>query len=187
TARHDLFSDRVGDLLVRVELHRVDGATLGLGTQVGGVPEHLGDRHLSPHDLRVPPLRHAFDLTPAGIQVADHIAHVLLWGRDLDVGHGLEQLDTGTLGGLLDSHGAGDAEGHLGGVDVVVRAVDEDGPDIDERVSGEDPVLEGVGDAGVDRGNVLLGDASAGDLVDELVTAAGAGRLEVDDHMAVLA
>src|SRR5690606_10528151 len=141
----------------------------------------------SPHDLRVPPLRHAFDLTPAGIQVADHIAHVLLWGRDLDVGHGLEQLDTGTLGGLLDSHGAGDAEGHLGGVDVVVRAVDEDGPDIDERVSGEDPVLEGVGDAGVDRGNVLLGDASAGDLVDELVTAAGAGRLEVDDHMAVLA
>src|SRR5690606_33235451 len=40
--------------------------------------------------------------------------------------------------------------------------------------------LEGLLDAGVDRGDVLLRDAAAGDLVDELVAAAGPGGLEVD-------
>ena len=73
------------------------------------------------------------------------------------------------------------------GVDVVVRAVGEDGPDVDERVAGEHAAVERLLDAGVDRGDVLPGDHAAGDLVDELVAAAGAGGLEADDDVAVLA
>ena len=42
-------------------------------------------------------------------------------------------------------------------------------------------------DALVDRGDELTRDAAAGDLVDELVAAAGTGRLEVDDDVRELA
>ena len=82
---------------------------------------------------------------------------------------------------------AGDLERHLRGVDVVVLAVGEDGPHVDGRVAGEHARVERLLDAGVDRGDVLLRDAAAGDLVDELVAAAGAGGLEVDRDLGVLA
>ena len=93
----------------------------------------------------------------------------------------------GQPAGLLEADGAGDLERHLRAVDVVVGAVDQGGPDVHQRVAGQHPGLHGVLDAGVDRGDVLLGDDAAGDLVDELVAAAGAGRLQVEDHVAVLA
>ena len=60
-------------------------------------------------------------------------------------------------------------------------------PDVDHRVAGQDAGGEGLLDAGVDGGDVLLGDHPAGDLVHELVAAAGPGGLEGDDHVAVLA
>ena len=69
----------------------------------------------------------------------------------------------------------------------MVRAVGEDGADVDERVAREHAALHRLLDAGVDRGDVLAGDDAAGDLVDELVAAAGAGGLERDDDVAVLA
>ena len=69
----------------------------------------------------------------------------------------------------------------------MVRAVGEDGPDVDERVARDDAALHRLLDAGVDRGDVLARDDAAGDLVDELVAAAGPGGLERDDHVAVLA
>ena len=54
-------------------------------------------------------------------------------------------------------------------------------------IAGQHAGLHGVLDAGVDRGDVLLGDDAAGDLVDELVAAAGTGRLQIEDDVAVLA
>src|SRR5690606_33276304 len=59
--------------------------------------------------------------------------------------------------------------------------------DVDERVTGEDALVEGRLDALVDRRDVLARDGAALDLVDELVAAAGAGGLEVDHHVRVLA
>ena len=44
-AGDDRFLHECRRLLVRVELHRVRGATLGARTQVGSVAEHLGQRH----------------------------------------------------------------------------------------------------------------------------------------------
>src|ERR687890_698131 len=41
----DLVGDVLGNLGVRVELHRVRRLTGGLGPQVPNVPEHLGHRH----------------------------------------------------------------------------------------------------------------------------------------------
>ena len=53
--------------------------------------------------------------------------------------------------------------------------------------TGQDPVFEGLFDSLIDRGDVLPGNPSTRDLVDELVAAAGAGRFQADDDMAVLA
>ena len=69
----------------------------------------------------------------------------------------------------------------------MVRAVGEPGADVDERVAGEHAALHRLLDAGVDRRDVLARDDAALDLVDELVAAARAGRLERDDDVAVLA
>src|SRR5690349_24027457 len=75
-ARGDLLGDRLRNLLVRVELHRVGRATLGPRAKVGSVPEHLRERHLRTHDLSVAALLHAFDLSPPRRQVADDVSHV---------------------------------------------------------------------------------------------------------------
>ena len=69
----------------------------------------------------------------------------------------------------------------------MVLAVGERGPHVDGGVAGEHAGGHRVLDAGVDRRDVLLGDAAAADLVDELVAAAGAGGLQVDRDLGVLA
>jgi hypothetical protein len=69
----------------------------------------------------------------------------------------------------------------------VVRAVGEQDPHVHHGVAGQDPVGEGLLDAGVDGGDVLLRDHPAGDLVHELVAAPGPGGLEADHDVAVLA
>ena len=69
----------------------------------------------------------------------------------------------------------------------MVRAVDEGGPDVDERVAGEHARLPApAGCPRRPRGCTPSG-CAAGDLVDELVAAAGAGGLEVDDDVGELA
>src|SRR4051812_32230287 len=45
----DLLRDVRRDLVVAVELHRVRGPALRVGTQVGRVPEHLRQRDLAGH------------------------------------------------------------------------------------------------------------------------------------------
>src|SRR5439155_5351145 len=84
-------------------------------------------------------------------------------------------------------HRAGDLEGHLARVDLVEGAVDQLDPDVDDGVAGHDAGLHRLLDAQVDRGDVLLGNLAADDLVDELVAVAGIHRLEVDHGVAVLA
>ena len=165
---------------------RVGGATLGARTQIGSVAKHLGQGHLGPDDLAAAPLLHPFDPASPGGEVADDVAHVVVGGDDLDGHDRLEQHRLGP-GRLLEAHGPGDLERHLRGVDVVVGPVGEGGADVDHRVAGQHAGLHGVLDAGVDRGDVLLRNHAAGDLVDELVAAPRAGGLEVDDDVAVLA
>src|SRR5438132_993490 len=184
---HDLAGDRPGHFLVGVELHRVRRATLGARAQVGSVAEHLRQRHLRSDDLAGASLLHPFHLpAPAG-EVADDITHVVLGGDDLDRHDGLEQHRLGRAGRLLERERARDLERHLRAVDLVVGAVGEGHAYVDRRIAGQQAALHGLLYVRVARMVVLIGDDAAGDLVDELVTAARAGRLERDDDMAVLA
>src|SRR3954466_10252893 len=121
----DLLGDVGRDLGVRVEHHGVARPSLGAAAQVAHVAEHLRQRHQSPDDAGAGTLLHRLDGAAAGVQVADDVAHVVLGRDDLDGHERLEQGRAGLACGLLEDHRAGDLEGHLRGVDLVVLAVDE--------------------------------------------------------------
>src|SRR5699024_7306813 len=92
--------------------------------------------------------------------------------------------------GLLESHGTSQLEGHLGGVNRVVSAVQQGGLDVHQREASEVAVLHGGLDTLADRRDVLLRNTATGDLVDELVGLLGAllrlQRLESDDDASEL-
>src|ERR1700677_847238 len=67
---HDLLGDVRRHLLVGVELHRVRGASLRVGAQVGRVPEHLAQRHLGGDRERVAAALLSFDVAAATAEVA---------------------------------------------------------------------------------------------------------------------
>src|SRR5215213_6735600 len=172
-----------------IELHGERRSALGLGAHGGRVTEHLGERHHSPYDLPAATGVHALDLPAPRREVAHHITHELLGNDDLDVHDGLQKNRVGPLQSLLDRHGTRDLERHLGGVNVVVRPIDELDLDVDDRVAGDDAGIERLLDALVHAGDVLPGDDTADDLVLELVSP-GIGVFEmlgVDDRVAVLA
>src|SRR3954447_160180 len=186
----DLLGHVGRDLRVAVEDHRVAGPTLGAAAQVTHVAEHLRERDQGPDDAGAGALLHRLDDPAPGVQVTDHVTHVVLGRDDLDGHERLEQGRVGLARGLLEDHRAGDLEGHLRGVDLVVLTVEQDGLDTHHRVAGEDAVLHGVLDAVVDRGDVLPGHPAAGDGVLDLVgrrVAADRQRLEGDLHLRELA
>src|SRR5690606_24984668 len=113
----DLLRYARGDGLILVELHRVDGTTLRLGAQVGGVTEHVGERHRRLDDLEIVDHLHAADRAAPRVEVADDVAHVVLGRTDLDLHHRLEKLDAGLLGAFLEGQRAGHFERRLARVD----------------------------------------------------------------------
>src|SRR5688572_24033958 len=177
---------------VVAELHRGRRAPLGHAAQIRHVPEHLGERHEGAHDLGLvadgaATALHPLDLATAAVEVADDVAHELLGHRHLDPHDRLEDGRIGLGEGVLDGHGSGDLERHLGRVDVMERAVEQGDLHVDHREAGVDAGLEGFADPRVDGLDVLARDRPADDLVDELVAGALLGGLELDDGVAVLA
>src|SRR6266852_585607 len=185
--RNDLFRDRLRDFLVVMKFHAVDGSTLGLGPQVGGVTEHVAQRHIGAHHLHGGPAFHAEDLAAARGQVAEDLAHELLGHDDLHLHDRLEQRWLALLHAVLGRHRPGDGEGHLVGVDFVVGAVDQRRLDVHHREARQHAAVERLDDAFLDRGVILLRDRAADDLVDELEALARLIRLDIDLGMAVLA
>ena len=187
--RDDLLRHVRRNFGIRIEHHGVVGPALGLRPKVADIAEHLRQRHQRLDDARPAALLHGLNLTTAGVQVADHVAHVVLGRDDLDGHDGLEDDRLRLRGGLLQGLGAGDLEGHFRGVDVVVGAVEQDDLHVHQRVTGQHAVLHGVLRTGVDRRDVLPRDAAAGDLVLELVSrpVLTAERLEGDEHLGELA
>src|SRR4051795_4394187 len=184
---YSLLASRLGDDLlgdvgrylgVRVEHHGVARPSLGAAAQVAHVAEHLRERDQGPDDAGAGALLHRLDGSAPGVQVADDVAHVLFRGDDLDGHERLEQGRAGLACGLLEDHRAGDLEGHLRGVDLVVLAVDQRRLHTDHGVAGEDAVLHGVLHARVHRRDVLPGDAATGHGVLELVGRAVGRDLE---------
>ena len=169
-----------------VELHRERRPSLRHRADVGRVAEHLGQRNHRLDLLRVSDRLEVLDAAATGVEVAHHVAEVLLRRDDLDRHHRLQQHRLGALHRVLERHRARDLERDLARVDLVVRTVHELDPDVDDRIAAEDARLHGLLDPEVDRSDVLLGDLPADDLVDELVAGALLGRLEVDHRVAVL-
>src|SRR5690606_24091812 len=163
----DLCRDVRRHLVVVRELHRVLGAALGERAQFVDVAEHVGERHHGLDDLRVAAGVGALDHAAAAVEVADHVAHVLLGRHDLDLHDRLEQLDAGLLGRLAHRAATGDLEGHGARVDVVVGTVEQGDREVDDREPDEMAALGLLAHALLDRRDVLARDVAALDLVDE--------------------
>ena len=89
--------------------------------------------------------------------------------------------------GGLEAHRGGDLERHFRRVDVVVRAVVERHPHVDDRVAGEDALGQRLAHALLDRRNELPRHDAADDLVDELEAGAARQRLHLEPGVAELA
>ena len=87
----------------------------------------------------------------------------------------------GPLRAVLEAERRGDLEGVPARVDLVVAAVGEADLAVDQRVAGEDAAAHRLADALLDRGDELLGDDAADDVVLEDEARAALGRLDVDD------
>src|SRR5438270_3871038 len=84
--RDDLLRDVRGNLGVGVELHAVARPALRPRPQVADVAEHLRQRDQRSDDACTAAFLHGLDLATAGVEIADHVTHEVLGGRDLD-GH----------------------------------------------------------------------------------------------------
>src|SRR5215210_1052233 len=120
-----------------IELHGERRAALGFGAHGRRVTEHLGERHHRADDLPTAAGVHALYVATPSREIAHHVAHKLLGHHDLDVHHGLKKDRVGPLESLFDSHGTSYLERHLGGVDVVVRNVEQIDPDIDDGIASD--------------------------------------------------
>ena len=109
----DGFSDVARNFLVVAELHREDTPTLGHGSELGGVAEHLGQRHLG-LDLGQPVIDGlSFNLTATGREVADDRSEEILRDLDLHLHHRLKKHRIALLDAVLEGHGTSDLERHL--------------------------------------------------------------------------
>src|SRR3954452_25425179 len=182
----DLLRDVGRDLVVALELHRVGRAPLRVGAEVWRVAEHLAQRDVGGDRERVAAVLLALQAAAPAAEVADDVAEEVLGGHDLDLEHRLEQDGLRAARGLLEGERAGDLEGDLRRVRVVVLAVDERHSDVDDRVARAHAVGERLLDALLDRRDELDRHRAAADLRDEVEALAGR-RLDVDVDDAVLA
>src|SRR5438128_5776499 len=185
--RHDLLGDGRRHFLVPGELHRVGGAALRHGPQIGGVAEHVAERHVGADHLGARARLHRDDPPAAAVEVADDGPHVLLGHDRLDLHDRLEQHGLGLPARLLEADRPGDLEGHFGGVDLVVGAVRQGHLQVDHRVAGEHARRHRLPDALLDRRDELLRHLASDDLVLEDEAGAGRGGRARDRHVAVLA
>src|SRR5450759_2203259 len=182
----DFLGLRGGDFLVLAEMHGETAAPLRPRPQFGGVPEHGRQRHHRFDDAGGATQLGGFDAAAAGIQVADHIAHVIFRDHHFHGHDGFQQYRFGAPGRFLDRHGAGDLEGHFRGIDIVVTAVVQRHLDIRHRIARQNAALERFLDADLGGVDVLLRYPAAGDVILEHEPTAGRQRLDADFDVAVL-
>ena len=99
----------------------------------------------------------------------------------------LEEAGLGGFHAFAEGQAAGHFEGHFVGVDVVVAAVVDDGPEIDDREAGEVAAGGGLDDAFFDGGDEVARDGAAEDFAGEFEAAAAGQGLDADLAVAELA
>src|SRR5690625_2482716 len=125
TSCNNLLGHGGRNLSVGVEDHGVVSATLGLGTQVTNVAEHLGQRNQSLDSLDAGAVFHGVDLATTGVDVTDNFVHVLFRSNDLNGHHLLEQYRLSLLNSFLHSLLTSNLEGHFRGVNFVVSTIEQ--------------------------------------------------------------
>ena len=86
-----LLLQTLGQLHIVAGFHGVLTTALGAGAQVGSIAEHLGQGDKGIDLLGAGAHLVALDLTAAGVQIADNVAHVLVGDDDTDLHDRLEQ------------------------------------------------------------------------------------------------
>ena len=168
-------------------LHGVLTTTLCLGTQVGCITEHLGQRNKCVDLLYTVSCIHTLDLTTAGVQVTDDIAQILIGNDDGDLHDGLGDDRISLAHSILEGHRTCNGEGHLRGVNLMIRAIIQGDLDVNDRIACQNTGLHSTLDTVVDSRDVFLRDSAANDGVDELIALARLVGLDLDLDVTVLA
>lgn len=97
-----------------MEFHRVVGSAAGEVAQGGGIAEHLHKRDEGVEFLRsLAEAAHGFDTATTLVDVAAHVAYIVVWSVDFNLHHRLKQYWTGFHESLLETHLGAELEGHV--------------------------------------------------------------------------
>ena len=165
----DLLGHEGRDLGIVVETHGAVGAAGRQRPEDGHVAELLRERNEGlDHAGSVGGGVHGRDLSPAPVQVADDVTHVLLRSHDLDEHDRLEEDRLALRACMAESHAGSDLERQLVGIHGVERSVQQRDLERLHLVSGETAVGHRGLETLLDARDVLLGDIATLDLVYEL-------------------
>ena len=151
-----LFSDRLRNGLVAVNLHRELTSALSLTSQVCSIAEHLCQRNHSMNYLRTAAHFCTLNAAAARVDVAHYVAEVFLRNENFNLHHGLKQYGISLLQTVLQSHRTCNLERHLRGVDFVIRTVDQLNLEVYNFVSADDTALSSLADTGFYAADVFL-------------------------------
>ncbi len=168
------------------EFHAVGGPALGSGAQVRGITEHLRQRHRGTHDLSRGRVFHALHHAAPAVEVAHHVAHVILRRDHLHLHDRLQQDRPGLRGPFLETDGSRDLEGHLARIHLMVGAIVKGNLHVHHREARHDTTRHGLPHTLTHRGDIILGHHTADNLVDELEARARLLGFETQIHMTVL-
>src|SRR5690606_34969348 len=162
------------------ERHRVLSTTLAHRAQRVDVTEHVCKRHERIHDLDNTTAFSALDLPTTRVEVADDVAHVIVWRDNFNLHDRFEDLRTGFTQGFAEARTAGDFEREHRGVDVVVGAIDERHLNVNDREADQRASAHDRFDTLADARDVFLGNSAADDGIDEFEALADFTRLDDD-------
>ena len=186
-ASNDLVGNVLGNRLVVRRLHDILATALGLGTQVGGVAEHLSQRNESVDTLSACHCLHALDLATASVQVADDIAQILIRNDNSNLHDGLGDDGISLAHSVLEGHRTCNGEGHFRGVDLMIRTIPQGDLHVNDGITSQNTGLHSTLDTVVDSRDVFLRDSAANDGVDKLVTLTRLIGLDLDLNVTILA
>nr|P35649.1 RecName: Full=Uncharacterized 66.3 kDa protein in hag2 5'region [Eikenella corrodens]CAA78253.1 hypothetical 66.3 KD protein in HAG2 5'region [Eikenella corrodens] len=155
---------------VFLELHGVGSATLGSGTQVGGITEHLSQRHFSTYFLTAGTVVvHTQYETTATVQVAHYIAHVVFRSFYFHSHNRLQQYRRGFTHTVFECHRSGQFKRNLRRVHIVVRTESQADANIYHRITGYDTILQSVADTFMHRRDEFARNHTTFNFIDKFI------------------
>src|SRR5262245_36960733 len=125
------------------KLHRIGSSSLGHGSQVRGITEHLCQRHAGVDSLRRRPGFHAQYFAAPRTNLTVHITHKVLRYHHFYGHDGFEENWVSLSRSLLESHRTGNLESDLGRVHVMIGTVEKGRFNIHNGIARKGAVLGG--------------------------------------------